>query len=207
MNLPVRLLLADDHPAVRLGIRTLLLQAGDFVVVGEASDGREALRLMRELAPDVVLMDIAMPGLNGIEATRRARRLRPAPKVIIVSMHSAQAYVREALAAGASGYVLKNTDIEELERAIRAVARGERWLPSCLAASQPAPQRKLTSRQREVLQLVAEGRTTREIAGRLHVSLKTVETHRANLMQRLGIHDVAGLTRYALREGLIANEG
>lgn len=209
MRLPVRVLLADDHGLVRTGVRTLLAQSSDFIVVGEAVDGHEALRCARTLEPDVVLMDIAMPGLNGIDAATHITRLVPAPKVIMLSMHASEPFVREALQAGASGYILKSAPIEELESAIRRVVRGERVLSaalppqvaSALLARKPAV--KLTVRQREVLQLIAEGLSSRDIAVRLHLSLKTVESHRTNIAQRLDIHEVAGLTRYAIQAGLI----
>lgn len=210
-----RILLADDHALVRQGFRALIDAIADFEVVGEAADGREALKLIRAFAPDVALMDISMPELNGLDATAHARRERPQLRVIIVSMHATEAYVLEALRAGAAGYLLKDADAGELERAIRAVVRGERYLAPALShhvierlmrfehGDTAAATEALTARQREVLQLVAEGRSTREIAARLNLSIKTVETHRAQLMQRLEIYDVAGLTRYALRIGLI----
>jgi DNA-binding NarL/FixJ family response regulator len=216
--MPVRILLVDDHALVRQGFKALLGAMPDVEVVGEAADGREALRLIRALAPDLVLMDIAMPELNGLDATVHALRDRPQQKVIIVSMHAAEAYVIEALRAGAAGYLLKDADAAELERAIRAVARGERYLAPSVShhvidrylrierGEQGAEAEALTPRQREVLQLIAEGRSTREIAERFNVSVKTVESHRAQLMQRLDIFDVAGLTRYALRIGLIDAE-
>jgi DNA-binding NarL/FixJ family response regulator len=210
-----RIVLADDHALVRQGIRSLLSSIADFEVVGEAADGREALRLMRALAPDVALLDISMPELNGLDAAARALREQPRLKVIVLSMHAAELFVIEALRAGVSGYLLKHADLSELERAIRAVARGERYLAP--AVSGPVIERllrtgddeqdgkgdALSPRQREVLQLIAEGKSTREIAERLNLSPKTVETHRAQLMQRLAIFDIAGLTRYALRIGLI----
>lgn len=213
-----RILLADDHALVRQGFRALLATLPDFEVVGEAANGREALRLIRALAPDVVLMDISMPELNGLDATAHALRDRPQLKVIIVSMHATEAYVIEALRAGAAGYLLKDADAGELERAIRAVAHGERYLTPSVSrhvierflraesGGQSAEEHALSPRQREVLQLIAEGRSTREIAERLSLSIKTVETHRAQLMQRLEIFDVAGLTRYALRIGVIDAE-
>jgi DNA-binding NarL/FixJ family response regulator len=213
-----RIVLADDHALVRQGFRALLAGIADFEVVGEAADGREALELIRALAPEVALMDISMPELNGLDATARALRRQPELKVIILSMHAASEYVEAALRAGAAGYLLKDADAGELERAIRAVARGERYLAPpvshhvidrFLRGERRDPQRlaaDLTPRQREVLQLIAEGRRTREIAERLHLSVKTVETHRAQLMQRLEIFDVAGLTRHALRIGLIDSE-
>ncbi len=217
---PIRVLLADDHELVRKGIRSLLEATGRVEVVAEAHDGREALRLIRAQDPEVVLMDIAMPGLNGLDATARAVRDTPSLPVIILSMHATKEYVIEALRAGASGYVLKNAPVEELEQAIRAVHRGEKYLTPAISGQlmesfveqsrRPArdgaegSEGTLTSRQREVLQLIAEGRSTREIAEALHLSVKTVETHRMQIMTRLNIHDVAGLVRYAIRAGLIS---
>jgi len=214
----IRILLADDHALVRQGIRSLLSGIADFEVVGEADNGREALRLIRERAPEVALMDISMPELNGLDATARALREQPGLKVIILSMHATESYVLEALRAGAAGYLLKDSDAAELERAIRAVSRGEHFLTPSVShhvidrfmsierGEKVAEAEALSPRQREVLQLVAEGRSTREIAERLHLSMKTIETHRAQLMQRLEIFDVAGLTRYALRNGLVDPE-
>ncbi len=213
-----RILLADDHALVRQGFRALLGAIADFEVVGEAANGREALRLIQALTPEVALLDISMPELNGLDATAQALRAQPQLKVIIVSMHDTEAYVLEALRAGAAGYLLKNADADELERAIRAVARGERYLTPSVSrhvierfmraerGEQAPAAAALSARQREVLQLIAEGRSTRVIAARLHLSVKTIETHRAQLMQRLDIYDVAGLTRYALRIGLIDPE-
>lgn len=208
---PIRILLADDHDLVRAGIRSLVRGVEGMEVVAEAGDGREALRLVRIHRPDVVLMDITMPGLNGLDATARIVKVSPQPAVIILSMHATREYVLEALQAGASGYVLKNAAVDELEAAIRTVAQGGKYLTPSVSgqliagvtgASESAAA-ALTQRQREVLQLVAEGRSTREIAELLHVSVKTVETHRAQLMDRLGIYDVAGLVRYAIRTGLV----
>jgi DNA-binding NarL/FixJ family response regulator len=195
-----RILLADDHALVRQGFGSLLSGIVDFEVVGEATNGRDALRLIRELAPDIVLMDISMPELNGLDATARALHEHPKLKVIIVSMHTSEAHVVEALRAGAAGYLLKDADIGELEGAIRAVVSGERYLAPSVShhvierfmRAEPAHAAEtLSPRQREVLQLVAEGRSTREIGERLNLSIKTVETHRAQLMQRLEIFDVA----------------
>lgn len=211
----IRVVLVDDHALVRQGFRALLASIADVEVVGEAGNGREALRLIRSLAPQVVLMDVAMPELNGLDATAHAVRDNPQLKVIIVSMHATEAYVIEALRAGAAGYLLKNAEADELERAIRAVVRGERYLAPSVShhvidrflrtesGAQAGGEPGLSARQREVLQLIAEGRSTREMAERLNLSVKTVETHRAQLMQRLEIFEVAGLTRYALRIGLI----
>jgi DNA-binding NarL/FixJ family response regulator len=212
----IRLLLADDHALVRAGMKSLLESAEGFEVVGEASNGREAVRLARTLKPDVALLDIAMPELNGLDAARRLGSECPEVRVLILSMHADPGYVRAAMQASAAGYVLKDAGVEELELAIRAALRGERYLDPRvskhviegyvrgLEAEERAP--ALTPRQREILQLIAEGRSTREIAERLHVSVKTVETHRAQLMDRLGIRDVAGLTRYAIRIGLVSDE-
>jgi DNA-binding NarL/FixJ family response regulator len=213
----VRIVLADDHTIVRAGFRALLGRFPDVEVVGEASNGHEALRLIRELEPDLALVDISMPELNGLETTARAAKQCPRTRVIILSMHSDEEYVRQGLASGAAGYLLKNASEGELELAVRAVARGDKWLSPGVsrgvieafaraADAQPGRSRVLTSRQREVLQLVAEGHSTKEIAGRLALSVKTVETHRAQVMQRLGIHSVQGLVRYAIRVGLVRTE-
>jgi DNA-binding NarL/FixJ family response regulator len=213
----LRLLLADDHALVRAGMRALLSELPDIEVVAETGDGREALRLVREKKPDIALIDISMPGLNGLEVAARIVHDHASTRVIIVSMHGDDESVRRALLAGASGYLLKNSDRSELELALRAVARGDTWLSPSLtkrvvaAFTQGAlpgegPLAVLTPRQREVLQLVAEGHSNKEIASRLAVSLKTVETHRTELMERLGIHGVAGLVRYAMQVGLVRPE-
>ena len=213
---PVRILLADDHNLFRAGVRGLLKSFGGFEIVGEATDGRDAVALAHSEQPHVLLMDVGMPGLNGIEAAERVRAAAPATRVIILSMHTGEEHVMRALKAGAAGYVLKDAQPDELERALRQVARGEPYLSPAVSkyvfqsyanggASDTALER-LTPRQREVLQLIAEGYTTKAIASRLHVSVKTIETHRAQLMGRLGIHDVPGLVRFALRRGLIENE-
>ena len=211
----IRILLADDHALVRAGMKSLIESAEGFEVVGEASNGREAVRLAKALKPDVALFDIAMPELNGLDAARRVAAECPEVRVLILSMHSDPGYVREAMQAGTAGYVLKEAGVEELELAIRAVLRGERYLDPRVSkqviegyvrALEGEARPALTPRQREILQLIAEGRSTREIAERLHLSVKTVETHRAQVMDRLGIRDVAGLTRYAIRIGLVTDE-
>lgn len=184
-------------------------------MVAEAGDGREALRLVAQHRPDVVLMDLMMPGFNGLEATARVAREYPAVRVLVLSMNSAEEFVLPAVRAGACGYVLKNARPAELEQAVRAVARGETYLTPAVSrhliddyrrrtAGEADSLDKLTPRQREVLQLVAEGHSTKQIARRLGVSVKTVETYRSHLMDALDIHDIAGLTRYALRKGLVS---
>jgi DNA-binding NarL/FixJ family response regulator len=215
---PIRVLLADDHALVRAGFRALLQSIPDMQVVAEASDGYEALRLVAEHQPSVVLMDIAMPGLNGLEAAARLAREFPHVRVIILSMHLSEEYVLQALHAGAAGYLLKDADAAELELALRAIVRGEVYLSPAVSKQVVADYIRrtggestslegLTPRQREVLQLIAEGHTTKEIAQRLDVSVKTVDTHRTQLMERLDIHDVAGLVRYAIRMGLVNPDG
>ena len=210
----LRLLLADDHALVRAGMLALLSELPGVTVVAETGDGREALRLIRERKPDIALLDISMPGLNGLEVAARAAQEHPATRVIIVSMHGDDESVRRALVAGAAGYLLKNSDRSELELALSTVARGDTWLSPSLtkrvvaayaqgARAADGPFEVLTPRQREVLQLVAEGHSNKEIASRLNVALKTVETHRTELMERLGIHGVAGLVRYAIQVGLV----
>jgi DNA-binding NarL/FixJ family response regulator len=209
----IRIVLAEDHDLVRAGIRALLEPNPELEIVGEAANGSDAVALVEQVQPDVVLMDISMPVLNGLEATRQIVKLHPHPRVIVLSMYADKEFVREALIAGASGYVLKTADRRELELAILAVARGDAWLGSGIAhvvvedvlerGEGEAPD-ELTPRQREVLQLIAEGHTTKEIARRLHVSVKTVETHRAQIMERLEIRHVAGLVRYAIRRRIVS---
>ena len=213
----VRIVIADDHALFRAGMRMLLRACEDIQVVAEASDGHAALALAREHRPHVLLMDIGMPGLNGVEAAERVRRELPETRVIILSMHTSEEYVLRAVQAGAAGYLLKDIAPDELVRAVRQVSRGEMYLSSAVSRyvvedyrrrlSTPAgPLERLTGRQREILQLVAEGHTTKAIATRLSVSVKTVETHRAQLMERLDIHDVPGLVRFAIRHGLVHPE-
>ncbi len=212
----IRVLLAEDHTLVRAGIHALIDSFDDITVVGEASDGRDAARRARNANPDVVLMDIAMPGLNGLEATSRIVRSCPRTKVLVLTMHSNEEYVVQALRAGASGYLVKEAATGELHHAISSVARGETYLSPSISRrtverlmdddqTARSPLDQLTPRQREILQLVAEGKTTRAIADLLTVSVKTVESHRAQLMERLEIRDVAGLVRLAIREGLVSN--
>lgn len=214
---PVRILLADDHQMMRAGIRALIQGFAGYTVVGETGDGREVLRLAKGLAPDLILMDLSMPGLNGLDATARVVKDHPDTRVVVLSMHTSENYVLDALRAGAAGYVVKDAAPEELEQALKAVASGQRYLSPAisryllddylrLTRSGGEPQKEaaqLTPRQREILQLIAEGRPTREIAERLSISIKTVETHRAQIMERLNVRDVASLTRYAIRLGLI----
>ena len=231
----MKVLLADDHRIVREGLKSLLESQPDLQVVAEASDGRQAVEMARDLAPDVVVMDVAMPLLNGIEATRQLAGDGPGMKIVALSMHSDRRFVSEALKAGASGYVLKDGAFDELITAIRAVTADRvylsprvagvvvedyvRHLPARnghgnggAAGSHPGPEEygsarrsafdALTPREREVLQLMAEGFATKEVAARLHVSVKTVETHRRQIMEKLDMHSVAELTKYAIREGL-----
>ena len=210
----MRVLLADDHALVRQGIRSLLEKLDDIEVVGEVSDGREAVELSKTLQPDIVFMDIAMPGLNGLEAVTRVKKECPTTRVIMLSMHAGEEYFQQALDSGATGYLLKDADRVELELAIRTVIRGDTYLTPTVAkyAVDAYRQRKegeqgplacLSSRQREILQLIAEGYANKEIAQRLDLSPRTVETHRAELMERLNIRDVPGLVQVALRTGLI----
>jgi DNA-binding NarL/FixJ family response regulator len=213
----LRIVLVEDHALVRAGIRSLLEKLADLEVVAEAGDGRAALSLIAEHQPDVVLMDIKMSGLNGLEATARIVRDLPGVRVVILSMYANEEYVIQALRAGASGYLLKDAGTAELEVAVRAAAQGETYLSPAISrrmiqdylqvvGGEGGALEQLTPRQREVLQLVAEGHSVKEIAQILHVSAKTVETHRAQLMERLDIHDVAGLVRYAIRVGLVASD-
>ncbi|MCK4850963.1 MAG: response regulator transcription factor [Phycisphaerae bacterium] len=210
----IRIVLADDHQLFRDGLSALLAQEAELELVGEAANGRTAVELAGELAPDVVVMDISMSDLNGIEATRQIVQRTLATKVLALSMHSDRRFVEGMLQAGASGYLLKDCANEEFVRAIREVAAGRTYLSPAVAgqvveeyvhgerAKAGALSRLLTAREREVLQLVAEGLRTKEIANRLHISSKTAETHRQQLMNKLNIHSVAELTKFAVREGL-----
>ena len=210
-------LLADDHTLVRAGIRSLIEELPDVTIVAETSNGREAVRLAASLRPELVVMDISMPELNGIEATARMHEEAPASRVLILSMHSSEDFVRRALAAGASGYLVKDSAPLELKLAVEAICRGEVYvssrvsgaLVSALRAGKApggAPLDALTTRQREILQMIAEGKSTKEIAFTLEVSTKTIESHRAGIMQRLGIRDIAGLVIYAVRNNLVGLE-
>jgi len=209
--------LVDDHAMLRGGIRSILEQAGGISVVGEASNGREAIELASKHAPDIVLMDVGMPGLNGIEATRKIHAIDPKISVIALSMHSDERYVTGILDAGGSGYLLKTCDADELIRAIDAVKRGKIYITADLThvlvdrfhtGANGAPRTgtppvdTLTPREREVLQLIAEGLTSKEIAQRMGTALKTIESHRTNLIRKLDLHSIAELTKYAIREGL-----
>jgi DNA-binding NarL/FixJ family response regulator len=210
---PVRVLLVDDHGLVRAGLRALAQNLDNVEVVAEATNGREALARVATDRPDIVLMDISMSGLNGLEATARITKDFPQVRVIILSAHSNEEYVCQALRAGAVGYLLKDSGTQELDLAIKAATRGETYLSPSMKEHVGNYMRRvggeagaldlLTRRQREILQLIAEGQSTKEIAGTLHISIKTVETHRVQLMDRLNIHDVAGLVKLAIRVGLV----
>ena len=212
-----RILLVDDHALVRAGIRALLETLPRLEVVGETGDGIEAVRLARDIAPDVMLLDITLPGLNGLEVAARVARLGGRTRVLVLSMHASPEYAARAFAAGAAGYLNKDSAFDELAMALEAIGAGRRYLSRAIDAAQVAEFERLaasgasgldalTPRQREILQLVAEGLGTRQIAERLFLSVKTVETHRAQIMQRLDIRDVPGLVRFAIRHGLLPPE-
>ena len=214
---PIRILLADDHVVVRDGLRSLLERQPDMQIVGEAEDGRETVRLADEHSPDIVVMDISMPNMNGIEATRRIVASKPETGIVILSMHQDESYVLRSLKAGARGYLLKDSVRGDVIDAVRAVAQGRSFLTrkvSKLLQEDYVRQMErmgvedsyemLTAREREVLQLVAEGRTNKEVAGDLSISLTTVETHRTHILQKLGLHSVPELILYAVRKGIIA---
>ena len=212
----IKVLLVDDHAIIREGLRSLLEKEPNMEVVADTDDGRKARDLVRELSPDVVIMDITMPGLNGIEATRQITAESPHVKVIALSIHSKRRYVADMLSAGAAGYILKECLFDELVQAIQAVVAGGQYLSpritdvvvsdyvKRLSAASDSPTATLSSREREVLQLVAEGKPTKQIALELHVSTKTIEANRRQIMEKLNRHSVAELTKYAIREGLTA---
>jgi two-component system NarL family response regulator len=214
----IRILLADDHQIMRDGLRAILASEESFEIVGEAENGREAVRLASELVPDVIIMDIGMPDLNGVEATRQIKADNAEIKVIALSMYADRGYVLGILEAGASGYVLKTGAYDEVHRAVKAVARGKEYLSPDItqmvvdaqvrAPKQggPSAQTSLGPREREIVQLLAEGHTSPEIAKRLHISTRTVETHRRNIMRKLDLHSIADITKYAIREGLTSLE-
>jgi DNA-binding NarL/FixJ family response regulator len=218
---PTRVLLADDHHLVRAGIRALVAQIPDVEIVGEAGDGQSALALILETKPDLALVDVSMPGLNGLDLAARVAREAPATRMVILSMHSSPAHVAQALRSGVKGYVLKDAAAAELPVLVAAVMRGEVYLSPAISkhvvdgflgqgeADAGKSQRAddgLTPRQREILQLVAEGKSSKEVAQLLNLSVKTVEAHRGQIMDRLEIHDLAGLVRYAIRAGLVSPE-
>lgn len=217
MSRSVRVLIADDHSILRAGLRALLTELPDTSVVADTGDGREVVELVKAHRPDIVLMDISLPGLNGLEATVRLTKEYPNTRVLILSMHSSEEYVVRALRSGAAGYLLKDAAPQELEFAIDAIRRGNTYLSPAIsrhviddylrrAEDHQLPLDQLTPRQREILQLIAEGKSTKDIAFILSVSVKTVETHRAQLMDRLQIFDIPGLVRLAVRTGLVSTE-
>jgi DNA-binding NarL/FixJ family response regulator len=212
----IRVLLAEDHALVRAGIRMLLEKLDGVEVVGEVRDGAAAVEAVVNHRPDILLMDIAMPGLNGLEAAARVRKESPEVRVIVLSMYTTEAYLQQALKHGAVGYLVKDAERSELELAIRTVMQGETYLTPAVAKfaveafrqradAGAGPLGKLTPRQREILQLIAEGHTTKDIARQLSLGVRTVETHRAELMDRLDIHDVPGLVRLAIQAGLVSS--
>jgi DNA-binding NarL/FixJ family response regulator len=215
MKETIHIVVADDHTLLRNGIRALLVDQPDIVIAGEAEDGREAVRLAHQLRPDVVLMDIAMPLLNGLEATRQIKREHPEINILILTMYDHEEYFRQVLEAGASGYLVKRTAASELVLAIRAVSNGEAVLSPGITRllledylrdennRAETEQEPLSPREREVLQLIAEGKTSREIASILSVSIKTVQSHRASLMQKLDLHDRGDLIKYAIQKKII----
>jgi DNA-binding NarL/FixJ family response regulator len=211
--MPIRILIADDHGVVAEGLKHLVEAEADMEVVACVGDGREAVQVARDAQPDVVLMDLSMPELNGADATRAILQRDPKCRVIVLSMYAQREYVRRALKAGAAGYVVKRSAAKEVVEAIRAVHAGQRYLSPRVADvvledytddKQDDPLARLSAREREVLQLLAEGRTGAEIAQRLSLSQKTVETYRARLVEKLGIRDLAGLVRFAIQRGLVS---
>ncbi|HYQ87076.1 MAG TPA: response regulator transcription factor [Bacteroidota bacterium] len=218
----IKILFADDHGVVRSGLRALFKSSPDFVVVGEAADGEQAIRLAEKVKPDIVLLDITMPRVNGIEATRVIKRNDPSTRVLILTIHEDEDYVYEMIRAGANGYVLKSAEKREIFAAVRAVAAGENFFSPTVSKlivdgfirkakeeKQPpvAAKTRLTGRETEVLKYIAQGLSSPQIAGKLFLSVNTVNTHRNNLMQKLDIHDTAGLVRYAFESGLAELKG
>jgi DNA-binding NarL/FixJ family response regulator len=211
MNPRIRILLADDHALVRQGFRRILEAEPDMEIIGEADNGREAVELAEKLRPDVVVMDVGMPELNGIEATRRLAESVPRARVLALSMHKDSVYVREILRAGARGYLLKDAFDRDLLLAVRAVARGEAYLSPAVSEAVLSDYRRhvrdpldlLTSREREVLQMLAEGKTNKEIAAILNLSVYTVDAHRGRIMEKLNLHSIGELVRFAVRNGLV----
>jgi DNA-binding NarL/FixJ family response regulator len=213
----IKVLVADDHPVVRKGLQTFLSRQGHLRIVGEAADGDDALRKARALSPDVVLMDISMPGMNGLAVTEVLRKEAPEMKVLVLSVHTNKDYIFRVIQAGAHGYVSKEAPPEELLRAIESVAAGEPHFSEDIARAalnefvssggKKEPFAQLTSREREVLVHIADGQSNKEIADKLDIGVRTIETHRERIMRRLNIHSVAGLTKYAIANGLISLEG
>ena len=210
-NPVTKILLADDHTIVRQGLKLIISSHADLQVIGEAANGREVLELAEKLKPDVILMDVAMPELNGIEATRRLREVSPRTKVLVLSMHKEAVYVREILKAGARGYILKDAIDTELISAIQSVARGDGYISPAISGTLLSDYRQnitnpldlLSSREREVLQLIAEGKTNKEVATRLNLSVYTVDSHRGKIMEKLNLHSTGELVRFAMQQGLV----
>lgn len=215
---PMKILIADDHALIRDGLRELIAKQDGMVLVGEAENGLRAVRLAAQLQPDVVLMDIEMPDMNGVEATRQIRKDSPGVRVIALSMHAARAFIQQVLRAGASGYVLKESAFKDVVTAVRTVSEGRYYISPRITdvvlldyirhldESPSPPASPLSDREREVLQLLTEGSSSREIAGKLFVSIATIDSHRKHIMEKLRIHSVAELTKYAIREGITSLE-
>lgn len=209
-NQSIKILLADDHTIVRQGLKLILSAHPDLQVIGEAANGKEAVELASKLKPDVILMDVAMPDLNGIEATRRIVEAQPRLKVLVLSMHKEAVYVREILRAGARGYILKDAIDTELLSAVRSVAKGDGYISPAVSGALLSDYRKdvndpadlLSAREREVLQLIAEGKTNKEVAGKLNLSVYTVDSHRGKIMEKLNLHSTGELVRFAIKHGL-----
>lgn len=211
MTRKIRILLADDHAVVRQGFGRILAAQSDMEIVGEAGNGREAVEMAEKLKPEVVVMDVSMPELNGIEATRRLVRSLPYTRVLALSMHKDSVYVREILRAGARGYLLKDSSDQDLIAAVRSLAKGEGYISPAVSGAVLADYRQhvtdpidlLTSREREVLQMIAEGQTNKDIAGKLNLSVYTVDAHRGRIMEKLNLHSAGEMVRFAMRNGLI----